>query len=164
MAESAKSKLTPQARQVLAQGYGYRCPELSDQSYHTNQDILKFEIDCLYSDTIPDTLQRLYGVTPKNVAEIDRFISQKMHELSGPIYFDYGLIWVTSDPYDAMEFYGSSHKRYVDIKHAKHHDGTPVELYQVLLPMPRLLVADDGAKGQLFAYSDTDNVVEHRVN
>lgn len=152
------SKLSEANNKLVTTGCGFRTDECSDNNYHTPIEILDFEINELYNDDIPDTLKKLYSFNAKNITEIDKFIKNQLKS-------DYELIWLASDPLDAIEFYSSNHKRYPDLESAIHKStGEPIPVTKYFLSRDYLIVSDVGVDGLLIAYPAEIELRSREIN
>ena len=137
--------LSAEARKVITTHTGFRCEECTDYDYHEPLEVLNYEVNELGNNDIPDTIDYLYNQHLDSVNEIDAFIKRQFRT------DNYELIWVASDPVDAIEFYGEDHKRYSNLASAIDGDGLiPVTKYSWQNNV--LLISDCGIDGQLLAY------------
>lgn len=151
-------KLTPEAKKIIQTGIGYRCTE-QESEYHKPIDVLDYEINELYNDDIPDTIQNLYNYKTTNIHDLSNFINNQLNTEQ------FELIWLASDPLDCIEFYSDHHKRYRSLAQAVHKDGTPIPVTEYLLPVDEtLLISDCGIDGQLFAYPADLTIAEKAIN
>lgn len=151
-------KLSEANTKLIATGCGFRTDECSDDTYHTPTEILDFEINELYNDDIPDTLKKLYNFNVKNITEIDNFIKKQLRS-------NYELIWLVSDPLDAIELYSSNHKRYSNLESAIHKSTKePIPVTKYLLPQKYLIISDIGIDGILIAYPVDTKLRSREIN
>lgn len=154
-----KENLSPEAQKLIKNKIGYRCLEQVSGEYHSVKEILDYEINVLYNDSIPETMKKLYNYSMKNIDDLDSFIKKQPN-----VPYNYQLLWVTSNPLDAIYFYGNGHHQFKELSKAKHSDGTPIPVNSYLLSMPFMIIDDNGVDGQLIACSDTENIITRSIN
>lgn len=145
--------LSKEAEQVLETGIGYRCLDqaTSDFGEYKPMDVFDDEINNLGNEDIPDTIENLYHnklIKPKDIDIFCKFILKSDY---------YNVIWLTSDPLDAVEYYSDGYKRFDNLSSAIHNDGTSIPVNKYILPKKRLLLSDLGNEGQLFAYAENSD-------
>lgn len=151
MSKDKFNLLSEEAKTLITNCGGYRCLECVDETSYTPTAIMDYEINELYNNDIPDTLTVLYGHQSINVKEIDLWIKKELHTNS------YNLIWLTSDPLDAIEYYSNAHKRFANLKGAINKNGQPIPVneYKWTKNNRVLLISDCASDGQLIAYTGT---------
>lgn len=151
MSREKYNLLSVEAKILITSRKGYRCLECVDDNGRTPVEIMDYEINELYNNDIPDTLTTLYGHQSINVKEVDYWIKKELHT------HNYSLLWLTSDPLDAIEYYSGSHKRFANLKEAinKDRQPIPVNAYKWTKNNRVLLISDCASDGQLIAYTGT---------
>lgn len=143
-------KLTQETKKILKTRTGYRCMQQvsAEDGYYKPLEVFNNEIIELGNSDILETIKSLYNEDRHTPDDVDAFCKFMLKT------DDYSVIWLASDPLDALECYSDYHKHFKSLKNAVDEDGEPIPVNKYILPRKHVLLSDLGFDGALFAYSN----------